>query len=60
MDTDAAISFIDGLADFGVPVILFSGGEPLLREDLFELADYARQQGIRIALLPMALSLRIR
>jgi radical SAM protein with 4Fe4S-binding SPASM domain len=31
-------------------VILFSGGEPLLREDLFELASLAREQGIRVAL----------
>jgi len=50
MDTTAGEAFIRDLAEFGVPVILFSGGEPLLREDLFELADFAREQGIRIAL----------
>lgn len=50
MDTHAAITFIRDLADFGVPVILFSGGEPLLRKDLFDLADYAQRQGIRTAL----------
>ncbi len=50
MDTVAGKAFIRDLADFGVPVILFSGGEPLLREDLFELANYAREQGIRVAL----------
>jgi radical SAM protein with 4Fe4S-binding SPASM domain len=33
-----------------VPVLLFSGGEPLLREDLFELAGLAGEQGIRTAL----------
>ncbi len=38
---------IDDLADFGVPVILFSGGEPLLRADLPELAAYAVEKGIR-------------
>lgn len=42
-----AISLIDDLADFGVPVILFSGGEPLLRKDLPELASYAVSKGIR-------------
>jgi radical SAM protein with 4Fe4S-binding SPASM domain len=31
-------------------VLLFSGGEPLLRNDIFELADFARKRGIRIAL----------
>lgn len=50
MDTGEGKAFIHGLAQFGVPVILFSGGEPLLRRDFFELADYARQQGLRIAL----------
>ncbi len=50
MDTAAGKAFIRDLAEFGVPVILFSGGEPLLREDLFELANYAREQGIRVAL----------
>jgi len=35
------------LADFGVPVILFSGGEPLTRKDLPELAAYAVKKGMR-------------
>ena len=38
---------IDDLAHFGVPVILFSGGEPLVRKDLPELADYAVKKGMR-------------
>jgi radical SAM protein with 4Fe4S-binding SPASM domain len=50
MDTAAGKAFICDLADFQVPVILFSGGEPLMRKDLFELAGIARQKGIRIAL----------
>ncbi|MGA7678059.1 MAG: radical SAM protein [Dehalococcoidia bacterium] len=50
LNTEQAKSFIRDLADFGVPVILFSGGEPLLREDIFELASLAREQGIRTAL----------
>jgi radical SAM protein with 4Fe4S-binding SPASM domain len=50
MDTTAGKAFISDLADFGVPVILFSGGEPLLRKDLFPLAGLARELGIRVAL----------
>ncbi len=50
LNTEEAKSFIRDLADFGVPVVLFSGGEPLLREDIFELAGFAREQGIRTAL----------
>jgi 12,18-didecarboxysiroheme deacetylase len=47
MGTAEAKSFIDGCADFGVPVLLFSGGEPLMRADLFELIAHARLKGIR-------------
>jgi Fe-coproporphyrin III synthase len=38
---------LDDLAEFGVPVILFSGGEPLTRKDLPELAAYAVKKGMR-------------
>ncbi|MCX7857088.1 MAG: radical SAM protein [Deltaproteobacteria bacterium] len=41
---------IDDLSSFGIPVLLFSGGEPLLREDIFELFDYAQKKGIRTVL----------
>jgi 12,18-didecarboxysiroheme deacetylase len=40
-------ALIDDLAAFGVPVLLFSGGEPLVRKDLPELAEYAVQKGMR-------------
>ncbi|MBF0474418.1 MAG: 12,18-didecarboxysiroheme deacetylase [Deltaproteobacteria bacterium] len=38
---------LDDLADFGAPVVLFSGGEPLIRPDLIELCDYAVGKGMR-------------
>ncbi|MBC2697461.1 MAG: 12,18-didecarboxysiroheme deacetylase [ANME-2 cluster archaeon] len=38
---------IDDLAQFGSPVILFSGGEPTMRKDLPELAMHARDKGMR-------------
>lgn len=48
LSTDEAKVFIDDLADFKVPVLLFSGGEPLVRPDTFELAEYAASKGIRV------------
>lgn len=50
MTTAEGKRLIDDLADFEVPVLLFSGGEPLLREDLFDLAAYAAGMGIRCVL----------
>jgi 12,18-didecarboxysiroheme deacetylase len=42
-----SFGLLDDLADFGVPVVLFSGGEPLVRPDLLELARYAVDHGMR-------------
>ena len=47
LSTQQGKELIDDLASFGAPVILFSGGEPLMRPDLPELAQYARSKGMR-------------
>lgn len=47
LTTEEAKAFIADLALFGAPVLLFSGGEPLLRPDLFELGDFAQKKGLR-------------
>ncbi|HSR13984.1 MAG TPA: radical SAM protein, partial [Thermodesulfobacteriota bacterium] len=43
-------ALIEDLARFGSPVMLFSGGEPLLRKDLLELATLATERGMRAVL----------
>ncbi|WP_088189449.1 putative heme d1 biosynthesis radical SAM protein NirJ1 [Desulfosporosinus sp. FKA] len=50
LSTEEGKHFIDDLADFKCPVILFSGGEPLIRPDFFELAEYAISKGLRATL----------
>jgi 12,18-didecarboxysiroheme deacetylase len=47
LTTEEAKKMIDDLAAFGSPVLLFSGGEPLMRKDLLELAKYATDKGMR-------------
>ena len=47
LTTDEARKMIKDLGKFKVPAILFSGGEPLIRKDLFELAAYALEQGVK-------------
>ncbi len=47
LSTAEAKALIDDLSAYGAPVILFSGGEPLMRPDLPELARYAVGQGMR-------------
>ncbi|MFC7238648.1 TIGR04347 family pseudo-SAM/SPASM protein [Saliphagus sp. GCM10025317] len=45
--TTEARRFLEQLADYGVPVVLFSGGEPLVRQDLPELVEHAADLGLR-------------
>jgi 12,18-didecarboxysiroheme deacetylase len=47
LTTEQGKELINDLADFGSPVMLFSGGEPLVRKDLPELAAYAVEKGMR-------------
>ena len=47
LTTEEGKQLLDELADYGVPVVLFSGGEPLVREDLTELVGHAADRGIR-------------
>jgi 12,18-didecarboxysiroheme deacetylase len=47
LSTAEGKNLIDDLSRFGAPVMLFSGGEPLMRPDLPELAQYAVSKGMR-------------
>ena len=50
LTTGQSRKMISDLAAFGCPVLLFSGGEPLMRDDLPELIAFARQAGLRAVL----------
>jgi len=47
LNREQSLAMIDDLAAFGVPVILFSGGEPLVHPRLMEYAQYAVSKGLR-------------
>lgn len=50
LTTEEAKAMLDDLALFGVPAVLFSGGEPLTRPDVMELMQYAVNRGLRVTL----------
>lgn len=50
LTTEECCSLIDQIASFATPVIVLTGGEPLFRRDIFEIASYGRDKGLRIAL----------
>ncbi len=47
LTTDEAVTFIHDLAEMRVPVLLFSGGEPIIRQDIYELGKLAGELGLR-------------
>jgi AdoMet-dependent heme synthase len=50
MSTAEGKVLIDQVASVGRPVLVFSGGEPLMRPDIFDLADHAKSKGLLTAL----------
>ncbi|MBS1190073.1 MAG: nirJ [Rhodocyclaceae bacterium] len=50
LSTDEAFRVMEDLRAFGVPVLILSGGEPLLRPDIFDIAKRAKALGFYVAL----------
>lgn len=50
LSTSEARVLIDQIASFAKPVIVLSGGEPLVRADVFEIASYAKSKELPVAL----------
>jgi Fe-coproporphyrin III synthase len=50
LDTQQVYKVIDDLKDYGVPVLILSGGEPLLREDIYEISKHAKAMGFYVGL----------
>lgn len=50
LTTQEAFRLIDQIAEVGKPVFVLSGGEPLFRPDIYEIARYATDKGIPVAL----------
>src|SRR5208283_521263 len=50
LPTSQALHIIRQIAEFGNPILVLSGGEPLYRPDIFELAEYGTSLGLRVAL----------
>src|SRR5690349_3429197 len=50
LSTREVYDVMDDLREFGVPVLILSGGEPLLRPDLFDIARRAKSMGFYVGL----------
>jgi AdoMet-dependent heme synthase len=52
LDTQAAFRLLDQIAAVGKPIVILTGGEPLLRPDIFEIAQYGTGKGLRMVMAP--------
>lgn len=48
--TEQCLRLIDDIAKFSTPVVILTGGEPYLREDIFDIARYGDEKGLRMVL----------
>jgi heme b synthase len=52
LDTQQAFTLLDQIAEVGQPIIILTGGEPLLREDIFDIAKHGDSLGLRMVMAP--------
>ena len=52
LDTQTALKLLDQIAEVAKPIIILTGGEPLLRQDIFEIAKYGNAKGMRMVMAP--------
>jgi len=52
LSPEEALRLLDDIVSFSSPVVILTGGEPLLREDIFDLARYGTKRGLRMVMAP--------
>lgn len=52
LDTQAAFNLLDQIAEVANPIVILTGGEPLLREDIFDIAAHGAARGLRMVMAP--------
>ncbi len=52
LDTVASLALLDEIALLGRPIVILTGGEPLLREDIFKIASHGTEKGLRMVMAP--------
>ncbi|MDP3790926.1 MAG: radical SAM protein [Candidatus Omnitrophota bacterium] len=52
LTTEECFKVIDDIVSFSKPIIILTGGEPLLRKDIFEIAGYGKKKGLTMVMAP--------
>ena len=57
LTTEEGFKLIDQIAEMGNPILVITGGDPLMRRDVFDFIRYAAGRGLRVSLSPSATAL---
>lgn len=57
LSTEEGLRLIEQVAEMGKPILVITGGDPMLRRDLYDFVAYAKSQGLYVALSPSATKL---
>ena len=52
LSTKECFKLLDNLAGMGSPIVILTGGEPMAREDIYEIASYGTEKGLRMVMAP--------
>ncbi|MCP3940864.1 MAG: heme b synthase [Desulfobacteraceae bacterium] len=52
LSTQASFKLLDQIREVGTPIIILTGGEPLLREDIFDIAAHGTKIGLKMVMAP--------
>ncbi|MDD4869899.1 MAG: radical SAM protein [Kiritimatiellae bacterium] len=52
LSTEEGFRLIDGIAAFSKPILILTGGEPMTRPDIYDLASHATSCGLRVVMAP--------
>ncbi|MBI5124188.1 MAG: radical SAM protein [Candidatus Omnitrophica bacterium] len=52
LTTGECFKLIDEISSFAKPIVILTGGEPLLRKDIFEIAGYGKDKGLTMVMAP--------
>jgi AdoMet-dependent heme synthase len=54
LTTQEAFKLVDAVRECGKPIFVLTGGDPLMRDDIYKIAEYATNRGLRVAVSPSA------
>lgn len=54
LDHEEAMTLVDAIAELAPPMLVLTGGDPMMRRDIFEIIERAASKGLRVALSPAA------